>query len=97
LDEVEDRVGEAYREIRAAVGAEAPVLAVPYPQPIRESSCDYSLLEDDEHRFLHGFVEQLNGVVRQAARDARFYFLGEMEGAFSDRFRICDGRSEDRA
>jgi lysophospholipase L1-like esterase len=95
LDRVAENVGAAYREIRATVGREAPVLAIPYPQPIRDRPCDYSLLEQDEHRFLHGFVEQLDGVIRQAARDARFYFLDGMVGAFSDRLRICDGRRED--
>jgi len=84
------RVDHAYREIRALVGTEVPVVAVPYPQPIRDQPCSYSLLARDEHRFLHGFVKQLNGVISQSARDAGFYYLGAMAGAFSDRLRICD-------
>jgi lysophospholipase L1-like esterase len=95
LERVAARVGRAYREIRSVVGTEVPVLAVPYPQPISERSCGYSLLESDEHRFLHGFVQQLDGAIRQAARDAGFYYLGAMQAAFADQLRICDG-PEDR-
>jgi GDSL-like Lipase/Acylhydrolase family len=97
LDGVQVDVKRTYEEIRRTVGVDVPVLAVPYPQPIRERSCGYSLLEDDEHEFLHRFVEQLNGVVRQAARDAELYFLDGMERAFGDRGRICDGPREDVA
>jgi hypothetical protein len=68
------------------------VLVVPYPVPIREQPCSYSLLKQDEHRFLNRFVQQLNGVIRQSARDAGFYFLDAMPNAFTDRsMRICDG------
>jgi lysophospholipase L1-like esterase len=91
LDLVALRLSRAYQEIREVVGTEVPVLAVPYPQPISDLSCPYSLLARDEHQFLHGFVEELNGAVRQSARDAGFYHLGAMVGAFSDRLRICDG------
>jgi hypothetical protein len=42
--------------------------------------------------FLFGFVRQLNGVVRQAAKDAGFYYLTGMTTALADRrLRICDG------
>jgi lysophospholipase L1-like esterase len=91
LEVVARRVDRAYREIRAVVGTEVPVLAVPYPQPIQERPCEYSLLAEDEHRFVHGFVRELNGVVRQAARDAGFHHLGAMATAFEDGLRICDG------
>jgi lysophospholipase L1-like esterase len=95
LGGVAEDVEASYRKIRRAVDDAVPIVAVPYPQPIRETSCPSSLLEDDEHRFLHGFVKQLNGRIRQAARDARIYFLDGMRGAFGEGLRICDGRTED--
>jgi lysophospholipase L1-like esterase len=95
LEQVARKVEVAYQRIRAVVGAEVPVLAVPYPQPIRERSCPYSLLAGDEHRFLHGFVQELNGVIRQSARDAGFYYLGSMPAAFGERLRICDAREDE--
>jgi hypothetical protein len=67
-----------------------PVLIVPYPQPIRDRTCSYSLLTQAEHQFVNRFVGQLDGTLRQAARDAGFYYLDAMEGAFGDRLRICD-------
>jgi lysophospholipase L1-like esterase len=94
LDDVRADVQQAYEDIRTAVGGRVPILAVPYPQPIREMSCEYSQLENDEHRFLHAFVKQLNGAIRQAARDARVYHLDAMPGAFRDKLRICDGPQE---
>jgi lysophospholipase L1-like esterase len=94
LGEVAGRVGRAYREIRAVAGMDVPVLAVPYPEPISDRACPYSSLAQDERRFLRGFVRELNGAIRQSARDAGFYYLGAMEGAFSDRLRICDAPEE---
>jgi hypothetical protein len=85
----------AYRKIRAVVGSEVPVLAVPYPQPISGEPCEYSLLARDEHHFLHGFVRQLNGVIRRSARDAGFYYLAAMRSAFSTRLRICDAPQDE--
>ncbi len=90
LKEVQRRVSTAYRDIRAAAGDNVPVLAVPYPQPISAQPCPYSLLAADEHRFLNGFVRQLNGVLRQSARDAGVYYLASMEDALSHGLRICD-------
>ena len=60
LEEVGRRLRSAYAEIRRVVRDDVPVVAVPYPDPIRETPCGYSLLGEDEHRFLHRFVEQLS-------------------------------------
>jgi hypothetical protein len=71
------------------------VLAVPYPAPINRMRCDYSLLEPLEHRFLDGFVSELNVVVRKAAAEHGFFYLGAMEKAMTDAgLRICDGDSD---
>jgi hypothetical protein len=99
LQRVADRLDTAYDEIRDAVGADVPVLVVPYPQPINADrrGCDYSMLEPQEHVFLHGFVTELDGVVRKAAREHGFYYLANMEQALeAARMRICDnGSNED--
>jgi lysophospholipase L1-like esterase len=95
LEQVGRRVDRAYSEIRAVVGTEVPVLAVPYPQPISDRPCDYSLLARDEHHFLHAFVQQLNGVISRSARAAGFYFLDTMGPAFTDRLRICDAPADE--
>jgi GDSL-like Lipase/Acylhydrolase family len=96
LQEVAERLDTAYGEIRRVVSDDVPVLAVPYPQPINadRTGCGYSLLEPQEHKFLNGFVRQLNGVVRKAAREHGFYYLAQMEQAMeSARMRICDNGS----
>lgn len=95
LQRVRRRVREAYEQIRQVVGTEVPVLVVPYPQPISPDTCSYSLLDRDEHLFLNGFVKELNGVIRQSAREAGFYYLREMETAFTEKLRICDGPADE--
>ena len=95
LAKVATRVRAAYDAIRLAVGERVPVLAVPYPQPISADSCDDSLLEDDEHQFLNGFVGELNRVVEETSTAAGFHYLEEMEVALSGGLRICDGDEDE--
>lgn len=96
LPEVARRMRTAYEEIRKVVGAKVAVLAVPYPVPIGERPCAYSQLDAGEHRFLQGFVEQLDGAIRQSARAAGFYYLGDMVGVLSrEKLRICDAPEAD--
>ncbi len=99
LQVVAQRLDTAYDRIRAVVGDDVPVLVVPYPQPITpdRKGCGYSLLEDEEHRFLNGFVTQLDNVVRTAARQHGFYYLAAMKDALAERgLRICDdGENQD--
>lgn len=99
LQQVADRLDTAYDEIRAAVGDDVPVLVVPYPQPINavRKNCGYSLLESQEHRFLNGFVTQLDNVVRKAAQEHGFYYVAAMKTVLEDaQMRICDtGSNQD--
>lgn len=95
LQRVAERVDAAYTSIRKVAGDDVPVLAVPYPAPINPTRCGYSLLEPLEHRFLDGFVGELNKVVRKAAAEHGFLYLGTMEQAMTNAgLRICDGDSE---
>lgn len=74
---------------------DTPVVVVPYPIPIdRDTVCTYSTFTPEEHRFLHGFTEQLNSVIRAAAAERRFYVLEEMELAL-DRDQLCDGGEDE--
>ncbi|MGH9273850.1 MAG: GDSL-type esterase/lipase family protein, partial [Acidimicrobiales bacterium] len=88
---VEHELDLAYEEVAAEVG-DIPVYVVPYPVPLTEHGCWWSWLTDDEHRFITGFVNELNAVVESAATRHGFTFLGAMESAFvPDALRICDG------
>ncbi len=99
LQQVADRLDTAYDEIRSAVGDDVPVLVVPYPQPINavRKNCGYSLLESQEHRFLNGFVTQLDNVVQKAAQEHGFYYVAAMKTVLEDaQMRICDtGSNQD--
>lgn len=93
LDRLPD-VGRKLSEVYAAVDGvfgDVPVVVVPYPIPLDEDGCSWSTMVPAEHRFLHRYTEELNAVVRHAAAEARFYFLGKMKDAFvEDELRICD-------
>jgi hypothetical protein len=94
-DRVAPEVAKTYREIRAHVaehiGGQVPLLAVPYPVPLNDRGCPESLLSPAEHRFIHGFVVELNGVVQRAAERAGLYYLDEMPRVLENwNLRICD-------
>jgi hypothetical protein len=91
LKTVSDRVDAAYKDLRDAAPG-VPVLAVPYPQPLRDAPCRYSQLGQDEDTFVNGFVDELDGVIERSARRAGFHYLGGMVDALrNERLRICDG------
>jgi hypothetical protein len=91
LTNVAPSVDRVYQEIRNYVGNDVPVLVVPYPIPISPKRCSESLLTANEHRFLHGFVGELNRVLERAAADAGLYYLRSMATALEERgLRICD-------
>lgn len=85
---LESELVDVYRRIGEAVGG-APVVVVPYPDPLRASGCDFSLLTENEHRFISGYVEQLNAVVASAADQAGVHLLDTMPSALAGA-RICD-------
>lgn len=69
-----------------------PVVVVPYPVPIDEVGCGWSVLTRDEHRFLAGFTRQLNRVVERNARAWGFHVADEAASVLGDRgLRLCDG------
>ncbi|MDA0180073.1 GDSL-type esterase/lipase family protein [Solirubrobacter phytolaccae] len=90
-ENVRSEVRAAFRAIRGVIGSEAPVVVVPYPNPIAPERCGYSVLREEEHKFVNAFVGELNGVIRTVAREERFYVVEPMENAFvPGSKRICD-------
>lgn len=53
------------------------------------------MLTDSEHRFLHGFTLELNGVIRSAASDAGFFVADDVERSLLDAGRALCGSSDD--
>lgn len=87
---VAENVAMAYKEIRTTFPT-VPVVAVPYPSPLRERACDWSTLTSNEHLFIHGFLHELNNVLEQAAKNEGLYYLQAMETTLEDKnLRICD-------
>jgi lysophospholipase L1-like esterase len=91
LPSVAREIYDTYVDIRQTVRMDVPVLAVPYPVPVRERPCRYSTLGADENRFLQRFAVQLDRAVRHSAREAGLAYLARMRGVLTRaRLRICD-------
>jgi len=88
LSTLEAELVEVYHRIGDAVGG-APMVVVPYPDPLREAGCDFSMLTENEHRFISGYVRQLNAVVASAAAEAGAHLLQPMPSSLAGA-RICD-------
>lgn len=84
-------INGAYQEIRGTFGDTVPILAIPYPNPIADEKCPWSTFTPNEHRFLNGFTNELNEVVRSAATGAYVHYVEEMRTSLRDAdLRICD-------
>jgi len=96
LPRVERSLDAAYAHIRSTLDAirpGIPVLVMPYPVPLKETGCRWSLLAAREHRFLAGFTAALDDTVARAARRAGFSYLDSMVTVLRARkLRICDTR-----
>jgi lysophospholipase L1-like esterase len=82
LADIRDDLRAAYARVRNVVGENVPVIAVPYPTPLTQSGrCRGVLLDDEERRFIRGFVPELNGVIRDVATEegSRMYVLDGMQ------------------
>lgn len=90
LSTVRTELGKAYDQVGDTFGA-TPVYVAAYPLPLTPEHCWWSWLSGGEHRFLVGFVEQLNDVVEAEAREHGFTYMGATETAFVEPgLRICD-------
>ena len=81
----------AFQEIKDRVGADIPIVAVPYPLLLREEGCGWSALRPGEHAFLAEFITVLDDRIRHAAATVGINFFEQGLFAF-DRRKICDGQ-----
>ncbi|MEL6894268.1 MAG: hypothetical protein AAFP84_21935, partial [Actinomycetota bacterium] len=98
-----DRVGAlaldlqvGYERIREAFNPDAtndvPIVVMPYPMVLTESSCAGSPLDSSEHEFISEFTTVLNQQIEAAARRAGVHFFAEGIFAFAGH-RICESSS----
>ncbi|MGB8362303.1 MAG: GDSL-type esterase/lipase family protein, partial [Acidimicrobiia bacterium] len=86
---IRDRITFVYDQIRAEVGADVPIVAMPYPLIMTETGCDDSPLTRQEHRFLFEFTEVLNEQTRVAAARAGVNWFTPGVTAFEGH-RVCE-------
>ncbi len=94
LPRVAKQVGMAFAAIREEF-PNTPVLVVPYPVQLNPSGCAESLLSAPEHRFLVGFVNELNSVLEHEAarKDIQFHYVDTVPaGLAREHVRLCDGK-----
>jgi hypothetical protein len=80
----------AYEAIKERVGADTPVVAIPYPRLLTEEGCGWSTMEASEHDFLFEFLTILDDRVRRSAEQAGINFYEQSLFAF-DGAQICQG------
>jgi hypothetical protein len=90
---IEDDLDAAYIRVRAAVGADVPVVVAPYLQPFADRArCDGVLFSRDERQFLGGFVGELNHVIANAATRRGFLYMDTLPMALRDHHvALCEG------
>jgi lysophospholipase L1-like esterase len=89
-------VRKTFEKIRTTVGESTPIVAVPYPLVLTESSCDWSALGPREHAFLVELITVLDDRIRWAAEAAGVNFFERGVFAFRER-EICRGSPDDTA
>lgn len=89
VSRIGDRIRFVYEQVKATVGEDAPIVAMPYPLILTETGCDDSPLTRQEHRFLFEFTEVLNEQTRVAATRAGINWFAPGVTTF-DGHRVCD-------
>lgn len=91
------RLIEAYSRVRDEVGADIPIVVVPYPNPVAgETGPNCSGMTPTERSFLHTFTDQLNITIgaavtaRQASGDTRIAVAEPVATSFErDGGQLC--------
>jgi len=95
LSQVRAALHETYVQLSATLSEKhstAPVVVVPYPDPINETTCADVQLSQSEVDFIHEFVRKLDYVIKAEATRAGFAYLGAMRDSLKDaKLRLCDG------
>jgi lysophospholipase L1-like esterase len=96
LARVKDQLLAAYAAIKAALPPGTPVLAVPYPQPLANTtSCGAIALTLDERNFIRTYLATLDRVIEWVAAQEGFYYLGQMENALAEEhLQLCDPKNQ---
>lgn len=85
LPAVGDEVARTHAEIRKVVGPAVPVIAVPYPEPLRvDTPCAGVVLSAGDITAVNGFLAALNVEVRDAAATAGSQYMDTMALALAD-------------
>ena len=89
LVNIDDDLDAAYQRIKTELG-EIPVVAVPYPMPLTGSGrCSGALLDENERRFIRGFVTELNAVIKAAAARNNLLYMEPMARALDGGAQLC--------
>lgn len=91
LDAVEHNIELVYREVHELV-PRTTVVAVPYPQPIKDSvGCGQIALGLAERKFIRGFLDQLDDRIEQAAKATDTIYVAPMKNALAAaKLQLCD-------
>jgi len=90
---LEAELDQTYRDVRAVVGPDVPVITVPYPIPVNPSrGCPDVFLTGNERQFVASLVQEINQVVKSASGRAGFHYLEPVESSLAaDGLALCDG------
>jgi len=90
LDALGLELQAGYERLREAFGdGSVPIVVMPYPIVMTETSCGSSPFDASEHEFVVEFTAALNGQIDAAARRAGVHFFAE--GMFSfEGARVCE-------
>ncbi|MER7463253.1 SGNH/GDSL hydrolase family protein [Streptomyces sp. NPDC097981] len=96
LPKVRQDLTATFRSLRKALPAGVPIVAVPYPQPLATAGqCSGVALTKPERDFIHGFVDEVDKTVQDAATDAHagIAYLAEMKDSLAThRLQLCQRR-----
>ena len=85
LDDIGPDLQRTYAEIRQVVGADVPIIAVPYPIPVSDNpDCRGVILTDRDRDAINGFAAELDDKIREAALVSGVWYLDAMEDALAD-------------
>ena len=93
-DDLDDAYDNLERSLAGAPEARpVPVIVVPYPIPVADTtgSCSDLLLDQDERDFIVHFVTQLNEIIATTAARHGFLYMDTMQNALTGGHRsLCD-------
>ena len=80
---------ETYRGLRAALGDDTPIIAMPYPIIVQPNDACNLAIDDDEVAFVETLTAAINDEIRQSAAEAGIRVFPGSSDAFDGRL-LCD-------